>query len=59
MTGGTPSPTVVIVRRKEKSGSGLTMSLHNTQKLDDDLGRGADQDLSLSASLGVDDVVLP
>ena len=34
------------------------MSLHNTQKLDDHLGRGADQDLSLAASLCVYDVVL-
>jgi hypothetical protein len=34
------------------------MSLHNTQKLDDDLGRRADQDLPLAAPFSVDDVVL-
>lgn len=34
------------------------MSLHNAQKLDDDLGGGANQDLSLAAPFGVDDVVL-
>jgi hypothetical protein len=31
--------------------------LHNGQNLDDDLGRRSDQNLSLSSSLGVDDVV--
>lgn len=35
-----------------------TMSLHNTQELDDDLGRWADEDLALAAALSVDDVVL-
>lgn len=29
------------------------MSLHNSQKLDNDLGRGSDQDLSLTSLLGV------
>ena len=33
------------------------MLLHNGQNLDDDLGGRSDQDLSLSSSLGVDDVV--
>lgn len=35
----------------------LTVLLHNGQHLDDDLGGRSDQDLSLSSSLGVDDVV--
>lgn len=30
-----------------------TMSLHNSQELDNDLGRGSDQDLSLTSLLGV------
>jgi hypothetical protein len=30
-----------------------TMSLHNSQKLDDDLRRGSDQDLSLTSLLSV------
>jgi hypothetical protein len=34
------------------------MSLHNTQKLDDDLGRRANQDLSLATPFSIDDVVL-
>ena len=34
------------------------MSLHNTQKLDDDLGRGTNQDLPLATPLRVYDVVL-
>jgi len=29
------------------------MSLHNSQELDNDLGRGSDQDLSLTSLLGV------
>lgn len=33
------------------------MLLHNRQDLDDDLGGRSDQDLSLSSSFGVDDVV--
>ena len=33
------------------------MLLHNAQHLDDDLGGRSDKDLSLSSSLGVDDVV--
>ena len=35
----------------------LTVLLHNRQDLDDDLGGRSDQDLSLSSSFGVDDVV--
>jgi hypothetical protein len=34
-----------------------TVLLHNGQNLDDDLGSGPDQDLPLTPSLGVDDVV--
>lgn len=34
------------------------MLLHDRKDLDDDLGRRSDQDLSLSSSLSVDDVVL-
>lgn len=40
-----------------KGKSVLTVLLHNGQNLDDDLGGRSDQDLSLSSSLGVDDVV--
>jgi len=36
----------------------LTVLLHDGQDLDNDLGRRSDEDLSLSSSLGVDDVVL-
>ena len=35
-----------------------TMALHDTEELDDDLGRGADEDLALAAALSVDNVVL-
>lgn len=35
----------------------LTVSLHDTQELDDDLGGGADKHLALAAALGVDNVV--
>ena len=34
------------------------MSLHDTQKLDDDLGGGADQNLPLAPPFSIDDVVL-
>ena len=34
------------------------MSLHNTQKLDHNLGRGADQHLPLATPFGIDDVIL-
>lgn len=34
---------------------GRTVTLHNGQELDDDLGRGADQDLALASLLGVVD----
>ena len=34
------------------------MSLHNAQKLDDDLGGGADQDLPLAPPFSINDVVL-
>ena len=34
------------------------MTLHDTEELDDDLRRGADEHLALSTALGVDDVVL-
>lgn len=44
-----------VERKKRKSV--LTVLLHNGQNLDDDLGGRSDQDLSLSSSLGVDDVV--
>ena len=53
-----PSPTVVIVRVRECAVCGLTVSLHDTQEFDDNLGGGANQDLSLAAPFGVDDVVL-
>ena len=36
----------------------LTMTLHDTEELDDDLGRGPDEDLTLAAALSVDNVVL-
>lgn len=36
----------------------LTVLLHNGEDLDNDLGGRSDEDLSLSSSLGVDDVVL-
>jgi len=52
-----PLPTVVIARRKNNS-SVLTVSLHDTQKLDDDLGGGADQDLALAPPFSINDVVL-
>jgi len=38
--------------------SELTVSLHNTQKLDDDFGRGADQDLPFAPPFSINDVVL-
>ena len=34
------------------------MTLHDTEELDDDLRRGADEHLALAATLGIDDVVL-
>ena len=34
------------------------MSLHNAQEFDDDLGRGADQDLPLAPPFSINDVVL-
>ena len=34
------------------------MSLHNTQKFDDNLGGGADQDLPLASPFSINDVVL-
>jgi len=33
------------------------MLLHNTQNLDDDLGSGSDEHLTLASSFGVDNVV--
>ena len=36
----------------------LTMTLHDTEELDDDLRRRTDKDLALAAALSVDDVVL-
>lgn len=33
------------------------MLLHDAQELDDDLGRGSDEDLSLALALSVDDAV--
>jgi hypothetical protein len=35
----------------------LTVSLHNAQELDHDLGGRADEDLALSPALGIDNVV--
>lgn len=35
------------------------MALHNTQKLDNDFGGGADQDLPLAPPFSIDDVILP
>ena len=47
------------VTAMDKWGQGrLTVLLHDSEDLDDDLGRRSDHDLSLSSSLGVDDVVL-
>ena len=34
------------------------MTLHDTEELDDDLRRGADEHLALAAALSVDNVVL-
>lgn len=39
-------------------GTLLTVLLHDGEDFDDDLGRRSDQDLSLSSSFSVDDVVL-
>jgi hypothetical protein len=39
-------------------GSMLTMSLHDTQELHDDLRARSDEDLTFPSSLGIDDVVL-
>ena len=36
----------------------LTVTLHDGKDLDNDLGARTDEDLALSAALGVDDVVL-
>ena len=36
----------------------LTMTLHDTEELDDDLRRRTDEDLTLAATLSVDNVVL-
>lgn len=41
--------------RKKNVGKGLTVLLHDSQELDDDLGGGADQDLALAGLLGVVD----
>jgi len=35
----------------------LTMTLHDAQKLDDDLGGRADEHLALATTFGIDDVV--
>lgn len=43
----------------KKTGTRLTVLLHDREGLDDDLGRRSDEDLSLSSSFGVDDRVLP
>jgi hypothetical protein len=34
------------------------MALHDAQELDNDLGRGSDEHLALTPTLGIDDVVL-
>jgi len=35
----------------------LTVTLHDAQKLDDDLGRRADEHLAFATTFGIDDVV--
>lgn len=45
-------------RREEDAGwvfAILTVLLHGAEELDDDLGRRADEDLTLALALGVDD----
>ena len=37
----------------------LTMTLHDSKELDDDLRGRTDEDLALATALGVDNVVLP
>jgi hypothetical protein len=52
------SPQSVSTRHSTRSARSLTVLLHHTEGLDDDLGGGADEHLALSTALGVDDVVL-
>ena len=62
-----PSPIVVMSLRTchtitqrgiELNRMALTMTLHDTEELDDDLRRGANEHLALAATLSVDNVVL-
>lgn len=46
-----------VERIRQNMKARLTVLLHNGQDLDNDLGRGSDQDLLLTPSLGVDNVV--
>lgn len=54
----TPREGMQDGRQKEQEGGRQpTMTLHNTQKLDHNLGGRPDQNLALSTAFGVDDVV--
>lgn len=46
-----------IARTGEKKGNFLTVTLHNLEELDDDLGGRSNQDLTLAGLLGIVDGV--
>ena len=65
--GAKPSPIVVMSLRTDRwrvyrlawgTPEILTMALHDTEELDDDLRGRADENLALATALSVDDVVL-
>lgn len=59
-TGRSKTPSTVVITPKSRFWyqKKLTMALHDTEKLDDDLGGWSDEHLTLAATLGIDDVVL-
>lgn len=53
---GSGSPIFSIAKKKQAIDT-LTVLLHNRQELDDNLGRGTNENLSLTTAFGVVDVV--
>ena len=47
------------MEKRENAEVELTMALHHTKELDNDFGAGTDENLTLSAAFGIDDIVLP
>jgi hypothetical protein len=48
---------IFSIAKKKKAIDTLTVLLHNRQELDDNLGRGTNENLSLTTAFGVVDVV--